>query len=152
LLRTEPIKQWKQFRYENAAHWISGRLASISAPGKSDVHISSPPEFQGEPGRWTPEDLLVASVNACLLLSFAAYALREDLEIVSYERPAEGTFENTGSGYQFTEITLHPDIVVKSDEDAELARALLDSAHMGCMVTRSVKAAVKIDARFEVAG
>ncbi len=147
----EPRKALKRFRYENTVRWDCGRCGCTSAEGKPDVKISSPPEFKGEPGYWTPEDMFVASVNACTLLTFIAYALREELAILGYESSAEGFLENAGGGYQFTEIVLRPRIVVKSEEDAELARTLLETAHMGCLVTRSVKTAVKVLPQLEVA-
>jgi len=144
-------KTYKVFRYENEVRWNSGRRGVTASAGKPDVEISSPVEFKGEPGYWTPEDMFVAAVNACTLLTFAAYAQREELEIAGYESSAEGVLENTGDGYRFTEVILHPQITVKSEDDAALARAILDSAHMGCMVTRSINAPVKVFPQFRIA-
>jgi organic hydroperoxide reductase OsmC/OhrA len=146
----EPVKHSKSFQYQNEVRWNSERLALLSAPGKPDLRVSSPPEFHGEPGCWTPEDMLVASVNACLLLTFVAYCVREDLAILCYECSAQGTLEDSGNGYQFSEIVLRPRIGVKSDEDLELANFVLDTAQTACIVSRSIKPAVKVLARFDV--
>ena len=83
--------------------------------------------------------MFVASVNACLLLTFVAHCTREELEILSYDRSAEGTLENAGNGYQFAGIILRPRIGVRSEEDAELANFVLDTAHTACVVSRSIK-------------
>ena len=64
----------KTFRYETGLVWQWGRRAVVSAAGKPSIEVSSPPEFKGDPGMWTPEDLLVAAVNACVLQTFLAYA------------------------------------------------------------------------------
>lgn len=140
----DPKKTLKAFQYKNEVRWNSARRGLTSAPGKPDVEISSPPEFNGDPGYWSPEDMFVASVNACTLLTFVAYAYHEGLELLAYECSAKGVLENTGDGYHFTEVALHPHITVKTEEDVDLARAILDSAHLGCLVTRSIKSVVKV--------
>jgi organic hydroperoxide reductase OsmC/OhrA len=140
----EPKKTYKTFRYENEVRWKSGRRGIASLAGKPDVEVSSPPEFKGEAGYWSPEDMFVASVNACTLLTFIAYAQREELGFSDYRCSAQGVLENKGEGYQFTEVILRPQITVASEDDVDLARAILDSSHMGCLVTRSIKPMVKL--------
>lgn len=66
------MKTYKVFRFESGVYWKSGRKGILCSSGKPDVEITSPPEFKGEAGRWTPEDMLVASVNACTLMTFLA--------------------------------------------------------------------------------
>lgn len=146
----EGLKKHKVFRYQNNVHWSSGRRGQAHASDKPALDIASPPEFKGESGRWTPEDLFVACVNSCTLLTFIAFAEREGLAFTSYESSAEGVLEFSPGGYQFTEVVLHPQITVKSEEDAALARAVLDSAHMACLVSRSVKSTVKIVPQFHI--
>ena len=38
---------------------------NIMAPGKSTIEGSSDPSFRGDPTRWNPEELLLASLSAC---------------------------------------------------------------------------------------
>lgn len=140
----EPKKSYKVFRYQTDTFWKSGRRAVISAPGKPDVEVSSPPEFKGEAGFWTPEELFVSSVNLCTLLTFAAFAQNKGLEFVSYESAAEGVLENVEGKYRFTEIILHPHIVIKLEADIERVRKILDDAHKACLVSNSITSAVKI--------
>jgi organic hydroperoxide reductase OsmC/OhrA len=131
--------------------WKSGRRAVVSSAGKPDIEASSPPEFKGEAGFWTPEDMFVASVNLCTLLTFVAFAQHKGLEFVSYECAAEGVLENVEGKYRFTEVILHPHVTVKSQEDIERAREVLDSAHKGCLVSNSITATVKVFPDFRVA-
>jgi organic hydroperoxide reductase OsmC/OhrA len=140
----EPPKKHKVFRYQNKVQWNGARRGLATAADKPEIGLASPPEFKGEAGRWTPEDLFVACVNACTLLTFIAFAAHEGLAFTAYESSAEGVLEFAAGGYQFTEVVLQPRITVKSQEDAELARAVLDSAHMACLVTRSIKSSVRI--------
>ncbi len=137
-------KAYKVFRYETEVCWDSGRRGTISSAGKPDVAVSSPPEFKGEAGRWTPEDLFLSSVNLCTMLTFVAYAQHRGLGLVSYESDAEGTLENVEGKYRFTEVVLHPHVRVKSQEDIERARELMESAERDCFVANSISAPVKI--------
>jgi organic hydroperoxide reductase OsmC/OhrA len=123
----------------------------VSSAGKPDIEVSSPPEFRGEAGFWTPEDMFVASVNLCTLMTFLAYAQHKGLELVGYESAAEGVLENVEGKYRFTEVVLHPHVTVRSQEDIARARDILDSAHKGCLVSNSTTAAVKVLPDFRVA-
>ena len=140
----EPKKAYKVFRYQADVFWKSGRRAVISSGGKPDIEVSSPPEFKGEAGFWTPEDMFVASVNLCTLMTFVAFAQRKELDFVSYESAAEGVLEFVDGKYRFTEIILHPHLVLKSESDIGRAQQILDDAHKGCLVSNSITAAVKV--------
>ena len=59
-----------------------------------DIAIGSPPEFKGEAGVWAPEEMLVAALNACMMLTFVSFAQSKRLEFVAYESAAEGLLEN----------------------------------------------------------
>jgi organic hydroperoxide reductase OsmC/OhrA len=147
----EPKKAYKVFRYQTDVRWKSGRRAVISSAGKPDIEVSSPPEFKGEAGFWTPEDLFVASINMCTLMTFLAFAQHKGLELVAYESAAEGVLENVEGKYRFTEVILHPHLTVKSQADVERARELLDSAHKGCLVSNSITSAVKVFPEIHIA-
>jgi organic hydroperoxide reductase OsmC/OhrA len=140
----EPKKAYKVFRYENEVCWESARRGTISSAGKPDVAVASPPEFKGEAGRWTPEDLFLASVNLCTMLTFVAYAQHRGLDFAGYQSDAEGTLENVDGKYRFTEIVLHPHVRLKSAEDAGRARELLENAHRDCFVSNSVSTTIKV--------
>jgi peroxiredoxin-like protein len=140
----ETKKAYKVFRFENDVRWKSGRQATVCAPGKPDFETSSPPEFKGEAGLWSPEDLFVASVNLCTLLTFVAFAERKGLQLADYESAAEGVLEFVNGNYRFTEIILHPHVSVKSQSDVGPAREILDAAHRSCLISNSITAAVKV--------
>ncbi|MCL5004943.1 MAG: OsmC family protein [Acidobacteria bacterium] len=147
----EGKKTYRVFRFESDVRWTQTRECQISAPGKPELAMSSPPEFKGTPGLWSPEDMFVASVNVCTLMTFLAYSHHKNLALISYECSAEGTLEYSNGKYRFTEITLHPHLMLKSHEDVEPARAILLDAHNNCLITNSIVAQVKIFPDFHVA-
>ena len=140
----EGKKAYKVFRFESEVRWNADRRGVTCSAGKPDLEVSSPPEFKGEAGFWTPEDMFVASVNACTLMTFAAFAQHKGLSIASYESDAEGVLEFQEGSYRFTEVILHPHITVKSQDDVDKAREIIESAHQKCLITNSITAQVKI--------
>src|SRR5262245_32660600 len=81
----------KTFSYRTGVRWLGNRSGLIRSEGKPDLRVASPPEFKGEAGVWTPEDLFVAALDLCTMTTFAALTQRRGLEIVSYDSSAEGT-------------------------------------------------------------
>jgi hypothetical protein len=77
--------------------------------------------------------------------------LRDFAAVAACESDAEGVLEFQEGNYRFTEIILHPRIVVKSQDDVAMARELIESAHKKCLVTNSITAQVKIFPDFRVA-
>jgi len=147
----EPKRAFKSFRFESQLRWTSGRRAILSAAGKPEIEASSPPEFKGEAGFWTPEDLFISSVNVCTMLTFVAFAQNKRLEFHSYESRVEGLIENVEGKYRYTEITIQPRIEVKSREDADRARTIVEDAHKACFVSNSITSSVKVVPEIRVA-
>ena len=142
---------YKSFRFTNNLVWTNARRGRASAPSKSPIDIGSPPEFKGEPGVWSPEELLVGAVNGCLMLTFVAMSQAKGLEFVGYDSAAEGVLENVDGKYRITEVSVQPSIVVKTEADLDTARAIMDHVEENCFISNSVVAKVKLTAQFRIA-
>ena len=97
---------YKSFRYKANTAWSSARRGTLSASGKPNIDVGSPPEFKGEPDIWAPEELFVGSVNTCMMLTFLTLAQAKGLTPVRYESEAEGLLENIEGKYRITEPRL----------------------------------------------
>jgi organic hydroperoxide reductase OsmC/OhrA len=146
----EPKKAYKSFRYKNELVWKSGRRGLMSSPGKPEIQVGSPPEFRGGPGVWTPEDMFVGALNACLMLTFLAFADRKGLGLVAYETSAEGSLEHVEGRYRITEVAVRPSVVVKSEVDLEAAREIMHMVEENCFISNSITARVKLEPEFRV--
>jgi organic hydroperoxide reductase OsmC/OhrA len=144
-------KAYKSFLYKNSLVWNTGRRGRMSAPGKPEVDVGSPPEFKGEPGVWAPEELLVGALNACLMLTFVSFAQNKGVQFVVYESAAEGLLENVDGKYRITEVSVQPSLVLKSQADLEVARAIMDKVEENCFISNSIVAKVKLAPQFRVA-
>ena len=147
----KPRESHRSFHYQSRLVWDAGRRASALVGGKPVVPVSSPPEFKGDPVCWSPEDMLVAAADACLLMTFLAYSQREELELVKYESSADGALEFADGRYRFTEVILRPSLTFRTEDDAEIARMVLEEAHRDCIITNSITAVVKLEPEISVA-
>jgi organic hydroperoxide reductase OsmC/OhrA len=121
-----------------------------SSEGKSDISGSSDPSFRGDPGRYNPEELLVATLSSCHMLWYLHLCSLNDIIVESYEDKPIGTMveEVNGSGY-FTEVTLKPAVII-SKGDINKANELHHEAHAMCFIANSVKFPVKCESTISV--
>ena len=56
----------RKFIYRTTVSWIEEKKGILCSSGKPTIEVSTPPEFKGHEGMWTPEELFVASVNICI--------------------------------------------------------------------------------------
>lgn len=103
------------------------------------ISFSAPPEFLGEPGFWTPEHFLVASVASCFISTFSGIAEKSRFEFASFQLDAEGVLGNEEGTWRFTEITLRPFVTVLKEEDRDRAIRLLEKAEKSCLIARALQ-------------
>lgn len=147
---TKPRVKYKSFTYLTKLEWVGNRAGILGSGEKQEFRVASPPEFQGEEGVWTPEDLFVGAVNACMMTSFAAFAERLQLPIISYSSTAQGILEFVDGNYQFTKIILRPHVIVQSANLVEEAKKTLDVAHEKCLISNSIHSDVIMEPIIEV--
>ena len=83
------------------------------------------------PAEHNPEDLLVAALSACHLLSYLALCARAGIEVASYEDQASGLMAIKSGRMRFTEVTLAPRVTIAAG-DLDKAVALHEAAHRRC--------------------
>jgi organic hydroperoxide reductase OsmC/OhrA len=111
----------------------------FSMEGKPDIVGTSDPAFRGVTDRHNPEDLLLAALSSCHMLSFLALCALGGISVLSYRDEASGTMVTTpGGGGHFTEVTLRPVVEIAQGERLETARRLHEKAHDGCFIAASV--------------
>jgi peroxiredoxin-like protein len=136
----------KTFFYETEIEWKRDREGEARGESLPSVPIGAPPEFHGRAGNWTPEHLLVASVNGCFMLTLLAIAENSKIALHSYSSMAQGKLEKVeGAGFQITEILIKPKVAVTSAPDLARIPRLLEKAKENCFITNSIKSAVKLE-------
>ncbi|MFI5152378.1 MAG: OsmC family protein [Chitinophagales bacterium] len=125
------------------------RNHDISAKGKPVIPGSSDPVFRGDASRYNPEDMLVASLSACHLLTYLHLCADHGVVVEKYIDNASGTMEEVGRGGHFTEVILRPLVTVADSSMIEKANELHHEASKFCFVASSVNFPVRHEPRCE---
>ncbi|MDA8777229.1 OsmC family protein [Pontimonas sp.] len=152
----------KRHSYELHNEWVGNqgtgtsgykaysRAHVISAQGKPDIEGSSDSTFHGDVTRWNPEEMLIAALSQCHMLSFLHVAQAAGVVVVSYRDTATGVLQTSpdGSG-AITEVTLRPDIEI-SRGDKDSVPSLHHRARELCFIANSVNFPVAHEPRTKV--
>lgn len=110
---------------------------------------SAAPAFFGSADGVDPEELLVAALSNCHMITLLAIASKKGWTVDSYEDDAVGILEKNSEGRMaVTRVTLRPRVAFadKVLDAAELHR-LHESAHRNCFIANSVKTEVTVEPR-----
>ncbi|KID29433.1 putative redox protein, regulator of disulfide bond formation [Prauserella sp. Am3] len=129
-----------------------GREHDVLAEGKPALAGSADPFFRGDADRWNPEELLLAALAQCHMLSYLAQCSSNGVVVTGYTDEPVGTMTETLGVGEFTSVLLRPVVTVADADSVERARALHEPAHEACFIARSVNFPVRHEARIEVAG
>lgn len=115
-----------------------GRQHVLRTEGAAAIEGSADRAFHGDTERWNPEELLLAALSQCHLLSYLHVAVLHGIVVEEYVDAATGTMEQTADGGgHFTSAVLRP-VVTISAGDPELARTIHAEASAKCFIASSV--------------
>ena len=124
------------------------RTHKIETMGGTVVEASSAVEYLGKPEYMNPEEMLVAAISSCHMLSFLAVASKSRLTLDSYEDQAEGVLEKGPDGkIWITRVVLRPRITFQGEVTPEKISQMHDKAHHICFIANSVKTQVTVESR-----
>jgi len=115
-----------------------GRTVTLAAAGKPDLLASADPTFRGDADRWNPEELLVAALAECHLLSYLHVAVMHGVVVVDYRDSPVGTMSQEGIGGHFTSVLLRPHVTVATAEMVEVPTRIHAEAASACFIASSV--------------
>jgi organic hydroperoxide reductase OsmC/OhrA len=123
----------------------------VSVAGKPTILTSSDPSFRGDPARYNPEELFVASISQCHSLWYLHLCADNGINVIAYVDRPEGTMQEhaNGSGV-FTRVVLRPEITLAPGSDADLADRLHHEAHAMCFIANSVSVPIEVEATYRV--
>ena len=142
--------------YNTTVEWKGEHWGHIVMGNGPEMPFSAPPDAQGHPDVFTPEDAYVAAVNTCIMMMFLWAAKRFKLDLQSYECRAEGIkvieLDRTEI---FSEVKLWPQIRVAANgaKPQVIERRIhkaLQSAQKYSLIANSVKSDVVLEPIIEV--
>ena len=122
----------------------SVKFSEHTVPGTASRHVVGK---WAAPGAVDPEEMLVASISTCHMLTFLHVARLKDFVVTRYRDAAVGVMEKDGQGRMaVTGVTLHPEITYGGKRPTEAERDRLHhEAHEECFIANSVKTVVTVE-------
>jgi len=144
--------------YHTTVRWTGEHWGHLAMGNGPEMKFSAPPEAQGHPGVFTPEDAFVAAANTCVMLMFIWATERFKLKLLSYECKTEGTkLIELDRTEIFTRLLFRPQICVAAGSEAKAVvearvRRAVEAAQKYSLVANSVKSEVVIEPEISVVG
>ncbi len=120
------------------------RTHTVTAVGPPELPGSADRTFHGDRDRWNPEQLLLAALSQCHLLSYLHVCVDAGVVVTDYVDRATGSMRTDADGSgRFTEVVLHPAVTVDDDTMVETATQAHHRAHELCFIANSVNFPVR---------
>jgi organic hydroperoxide reductase OsmC/OhrA len=119
--------------------------AALSTPGAPDLRAAPPLEFDGPGDAWSPEALLLAAVEACLLFTLQTVAKVAKIPFVSLDLQGEAILDRQDGALRFTEIILRPRLVLPPAADRTRALRVLEKSKRGCLIGAALSTPIRME-------
>ena len=131
--------EWTGNKGEGTSSYSSyERNHSVRAANKQKLFCSSDPAFRGDKTKYNPEELLVAALSSCHMLSYLHLCAEAGVVVTGYADNATGTMQETpDGGGHFSEVTLHPIVTVTEKSMIEKANELHKRDGELCFIANS---------------
>lgn len=136
----------EKHEYQNTVEWTDARRGKLTASPRPPVQIGAPPEFGGTDDVWSPEQLCVAAVNSCVMLTFVAIAANSKVPFRGYTSSAVGTLAKVeGRGLVITRVVVRPRVTIGPEVDRGRVERLIKMAEKNCYISNSLNAEVSLE-------
>ncbi len=126
------------------------RNHKVTFEGKTSFEVSASPDYKGDATKLNPEDLLVAAMASCQMLTYLAIASMSKVEVLEYRDEAVGKVEKIDGKMKVSRIDLKPRITISAASNRDRATALVAKAHDQCFIANSVNSQVVVESEFVV--
>jgi len=147
----------QEFPFQTRVRWIGtskpGPLAPssytrdmlVEPEGKPPIAGSSARRFRGDDSRYNPEDLMLASLAECHILTYLTQSALAGIRVMSMEVEASGVIATIEGKTRFREATIRCRTRVEKADDIERAVHLHEKAHAECFMSNSVNFPIAIE-------
>lgn len=120
--------------------------AQLSTPGVPELRSAPPAEYDGPGDAWSPEHLLLASVQTCFLFTLRSIARLSKLEFTALDLEAWGVVDRQDGATRFTDIVLRPRLTVAAGTDRQQALRIVEKSKNVCLVSASLSTPIRLEA------
>jgi len=136
----------KDFRFSVEASRLPRRRVRLTSDGKAPLEAAIPQEFRGgTPGMWSPEDLLVASVASCYVITFESVAAQRHLTVHRLSVEGVGHVTRRAEGrVGFVVIELRVEVTVDA-ECTQQAEHVARAAKQRCLIGHALEVPIELE-------
>lgn len=147
----EAILHWSGAALGPASRYESySREFTVEISGKPTLRGSAAAAYRGDASLHNPEDLLLAALSSCHMLSYLALCVKQNITVHSYVDRCTAVLAFKDGRMGFTSATLRPRVVIATAADVkaavEKAQALHEQAHHACFIANSVNFPITCEA------
>ena len=136
------LKNNKPIIFTTELSWSGDKIGIVGAPSLKSLSVSTPPEFGGPEGEWSPEHLFLSSIISCFMSTYLSFVNKMKIENTGFECTATGQVEIVDGKYKFTYIHIYPKAFVGNEADVEKARVAMEKTKKYCLISNSVNAEI----------
>ena len=149
--------------FETRVRWVGSHVAGqvggrsytrdmlIEPEGKPPILGSAGVRYFGDGSRYNPEDLMLASLAECHLLTYLGLAAKAGIVVVELSARVNGVLGLVDGKMRFTSATLETRTRVAQAAHVERALGLHSDAHEGCFMSNSVNFPISVLPNVEAA-
>lgn len=119
--------------------------ATVSTAGLPDLRAAPPRAFDGPGDAWSPEHLLLASVQTCFLFTLRAVARNMKVEFTELSVDVSGTVDRSEGVTRFTDIVMRATVTLRGGVDRAVAVRALEKSERACLVSASLSTPVRLE-------
>ena len=136
------LKNNKPIIFTTDLYWSGDKIGTVGSQSLKSFSVSSPPEFGGPEGEWSPEHLFLSSIASCFMSTYLTFVNKMKIENTGFECTATGQVEIVDGKYKFTYIHIYPKAFVGNDADVERAKVAMEKTKKYCLISNSVNAQI----------
>ena len=136
------LKNNKPIIFTTELYWSGDKAGIVSSPSLKSFSVSTPPEFGGPEGEWSPEHLFLSSITSCFMSTYLTFVNKMKIENTGFECTATGQVEIVDGKYKFTYIHIYPKAFVGNNADVERAQVAMEKTKKYCLISNSVNAEI----------
>lgn len=119
--------------------------AIAGSAGVPELRMAPPADFDGPGDAWSPEQFLLAAVEACFFFTFRAVAQASRLLFTALELSGEGTVDRKDGATRFTRIVLRPRLTLPAGTDHARALRIIEKSEKACLISASLSTPVSLE-------
>jgi organic hydroperoxide reductase OsmC/OhrA len=124
--------------------------ATLASPGVPDLATAAPADFGGPGDAWSPEQLLLAAVESCFVMTFRAIAQASRIDFTSLAVDGLGIVDHADGRMRFTEMVLRSRLALPAGADPTRVRRALEKAEKTCLVSASLSTPIRLEPEIAV--